>query len=780
MGLREFYFFDVSDKRLFIRNDAESANWSVDELNANFLFPYDPQKIITRGMRIAFEDDDGVLQPFEIRKVRTYEPDHYQEITAEHIIISELTDAHTRETELTNVTAQSALTTVLNFQPSVLTGAKRWTIGSVSASGTSSGDIGMGSVWQHIRSVEQNWNVYILPRVTWNDSGITGRYLDIVPAAGVWHGLRLSIDKNMDETGVTVDDTEVKTALYAYGGNAYEISENQLDKEKEPITLVGYTWPGKPAGASINSAEGYIEDTAATAAYGRNGVPRFGFYQNGDIQDQAVLAQKAWEALQATKNPTVTVDCMVHDLYRLGYHDEKIRLHDTALIELRPTNEVLSLEIIKLSVDLLDPTATRPTIGQYVPNIVYIQRDTMDKAAGGGRGGGGSISGRCGGETESEAEWSEFQAEFVVNNTILSYHATQVDRDNKILKAAGLDIDANGAIIYATDNINKIGSRFNAQADKIGMVVEVKDGQNVIKAAGIVSAINADKTTSTMIQGDHVTITGETGILGNLQVAGVVVADDIFSETATHNNVYCNTLTTDSNIYCDYDLVMASTSDISTGTITAEGLVTCNLGLTVSGGDFNADDMFADSLEVTEDITAAGTVYGDNIDAATYDGYQVNGTSIGLGNVVKSFGTPTSSGGQISIPWTKLDGTAGTPINFNIADTQYFIDSVAAAKLEGWNAACDKVTRVSNTVYGPQKNSYGNYTQKYKANYSASSYSASSHSHSYGWMKVDGFTFRSNTTYSLTNYTGDAQLNIGTDSYTPSSYSSSSFSWTDY
>lgn len=676
MDVRQFIFFDVADSILFTRTDAESATWEVSELSLSCLFPYVPEKLIRSGMRIAFEDDDGVLQPFEVRKVRNYPQDEYQEITCEHIVISELTDVHTGEQELTGVTASSALSTILLAQPSGqdgLIGAKRWTVGNVTASGTSSGDIGMGSVWQNVRTIETNWNVYILPRVTWNASGITGRYLDIVPAAGIWHGLRLSIDKNADEAGVTVDDTEVKTALFGYGGNSFTYKTSNLDKDKEKVTLVGYTWPGKPSGASINSTLGYIEDTAATAMYGRNGVPRFGFYQNGDIDDQSVLANKTWEALQTTNKPTVTVDCMVRDLYRLGYHDEKIRLHDKVLIDLLPMNDVLQLDVIQLSVDLLDPTATRPTIGAYVPNIIYIQRRTDERASGGK---GGGISGRRGGETESEAEWSEFQAEFVVNNAIMSYHAVQVDHDNKVLKAAGLDIDANGVIIYATDNVNMIGSKFQATADAITQEVTDRSNADVtlqsnitqeanritqivtavgdngeVTAASIVIAINDDNTSGVTIEADHIQITGNTGILGALQVEGVIVSDDIFTSggLSATETIYSNA--------------------VATNSITVEGDISCQ-------------DISAETIDTLGAIDCGGTLYADSTETGTLyvDGVEMDATA------VKSFGTATSSGGQINIPYyTFASGSrqAGT-INFNIADTAYYQSHIGINSTGSW------------------------------------------------------------------------------------------------
>ena len=523
MDLRQFVFFDQADHVLFVRTDAEQAEWQVDELSLTCLFPYDPERLITRGMRIGFEDDDGNLQPFEVRKVRNYEPDATQELTCEHIVISELTDIHTKEAELTNASPSSALTTVLNNQPQTMTA--KWLLGNVTATATSSGDIGMGSIWQNIRNIEQNWNVYILPRVTFNSGGITGRYLDIVPAEGVWHGLRLSLDKNADEAGVTIDDTEVKTALFGYGGTAYEINNEHtdpLDKSSTKITLVGYNWPGHPAGAEINSLQGYIVDTAATNNYGRNGQPRFGFYQNSDITDKAVLAQKTWEALQSTNKPRVTVDCMVRDLYRMGYHDEKIRLHDTALVELLPMNDVLQLEIIKLSVDLLDPTATRPTIGAYIPNIVYIQRQTAREASGGVS---GKLSGRVGSsQTNTEAEWSEFIAGIDANNMLISLHAAQVDHDNNVLKAAGLDIDATtGVIIYAENNENYIGAKFKVQAEGISSLV-TKTGVNSLgEGETLYSEItqNADKISLVVTS----TKNPDTGVVTNsVNTASIILA----------------------------------------------------------------------------------------------------------------------------------------------------------------------------------------------------------------------------------------------------------------
>lgn len=530
----EFLFFDAAGNRMFVRSDAESATWTVEEMSLQALFPYDAGKALQRGQRIGFVDELGVLQPFEIRKVRTYEPDHYQEITAEHIAISELSDEHLAKAEITDKTAGAALT-------QILTGTL-WSIGNDTSSGTSSGDISMGSVWQGVRTIEQNWNVYIAPRVTFNASGITGRYLDISPAEPTWRGVRLSLDKNADELGVTWDDTNVITAIYGYGGRV----ANSSGTDTEALTFADVVWTvsgGDPADKPANQT--YVEDANAKALYGRNGRNRYGYYQNSNITDGETLLEKAWEALQNSNAPEVSIDCRVSDLYRLGYADQPIRLHDQAIIDVRPTGEKLQKEIIRLSVDLLDPTATRVTIGAYIPNIVYMQRET-EKAAKGGGGGGG----RGGGSGGQDNQLYEFETQIAANqyqinlrawqrdlehtdqNLLLSYAALGITSDSisSIVTSSGVQlnpdgsikVDANGNPVFNTTTTPGVWSNIKQTADRVALVV---DSNNAIRAAQIVAAINADGTSGVYIGADKVSIDGgTTTISGMLSGAATITS----------------------------------------------------------------------------------------------------------------------------------------------------------------------------------------------------------------------------------------------------------------
>lgn len=621
-------FLNMAGTVLFTRDDMEQGNWSQEEYTVNCTFPYDAGKVIERGMRLAFRDPaTNNLEMFEIRNVTNIEPDHYQQIIAEHIAVSELSDEHINNKEITEETASQVLTTALT--------GTLWSVGDVLfgtveernevqaeitalglngnvdltnrpivlpetmqdagytdfdgdyatlysmtytaqtadnqdctllmtpikqngtvlgqndiddyvdalcaassninalkgndtqgllmhvLSGTqidemdeiaeqahdlsdqwegltegelSSIDISRGSVWQAVNAIGKNWNCYITPRVTVNSAGsITGRYLDIAPAQGTFRGVRLSVDKNMSDSSVVYDDSEVLTALYGYGGSVDKAQATGDDKTEE-LTFADVVWtetqdhPAKPADQT------YLEDPAKTALYGRNGRARFGYYQNGDIKDAEVLLQKTWEALQRTSSPKISISGTVTDLYRLGYADQPLRLHDTAIVEIRETGEVFSKEIIRLEVDLIDPTASQVEIGDYIPNIIYINRDTDEKARGGGGGGG------------------------------------------------------NRGKIELEDDIDRFASDWIKMDNQIGMVVGIKNGSAYIKAASIVASINDDGGTNVKISADTIDIDG---LIQHLETEELTVESiDAQGGQSVFSDIFTTQITVDETVDC--------------------------------------------------------------------------------------------------------------------------------------------------------------------------------------------------------------------------------------
>ena len=483
----ECIFLNAAGTTLFVRNDMESGHWVQQEMNLTADFPFDAGKKIRIGQRIAFRDPaTDVIQVFEIKTVTNTEPDHYQQITAEHICISELTDEHIDKTEIDNKTAAQALTTALT--------GTLWSVGNNSASGTQSADFSRGSVWDAVNTIQENWNVYIRPRVVISSAGaITGRYLDIAPAHGTWNGVRLSVMKNLLDPSVTYDDSEVITAMYGYGGNI-EVAQSGGEQDKtEELTFKDEVWsatsshPAKPAGQK------YLEWPEKTALYGRNGRPRYGYYQNGNIKDADVLLQKTWESLQQSCDPKITISGTVVDLYRLGYKDQPISLHDIAIVEIEETGETFQKEIITADIDLIDPTGSRFEIGDYIANIVYINRDTNESASGGGGGGSGK-----------------------------------------------------GSMTNLEDDDVKTWTEFIKTKNKVGMVVGTFDGENKVLGGQIVLAINDDGGSTALIQADTIDIQGvvnslsvydvevnNLNVLGHAEIVGYLDVTDRIASTGT-------------------------------------------------------------------------------------------------------------------------------------------------------------------------------------------------------------------------------------------------------
>ena len=444
-------------KVVFFRSDAEQAEWTQEQFSLVCTFPVDSKKPIERGMTVLFKDPaTNAWQAYEIRNCQTFISEGYQQFTAEDIAIAELTDYHIPEQiEFTNVTAKGALDKILS--------GTGWKSGNGNSSGKSDGDIGRGSVWQAVVTIRNNWNVNILPRVTVGANGITGRYLDIVSTGGIWRGLRLSVDKDCSDPCLTYDDSELYTALYAYGAS-YTEGESLEKQTLKETDISGVTWsktsdhPAKPSGQK------YLEWPDKTKLYGRNGKPRFGYYQNSDIKDPNVLIQKTWETLQSCSDPKISITGTVIDLKRFGYNDVPLRLYDMAIFDFGDTQ--FYKQIIALTVNLIDPNGNTPTIGDYIPNIIYINRETEEYATGGST---GTRSGRGGGGgSRSEKKQGEFETSILQNERNIILEARQVDENRKKLKAAGIEIDPiTGVVIYAEDVKNGLGSVFKVQNNKI-------------------------------------------------------------------------------------------------------------------------------------------------------------------------------------------------------------------------------------------------------------------------------------------------------------------------
>ena len=94
-----FTFINAAGQTLFVRDDAERAEWTQEEMSLECEFPFRPDAVIETGQRIIFQDPStGDVQVYEVKQAKNREPDYYQRITAESIAISELSTVVLGET----------------------------------------------------------------------------------------------------------------------------------------------------------------------------------------------------------------------------------------------------------------------------------------------------------------------------------------------------------------------------------------------------------------------------------------------------------------------------------------------------------------------------------------------------------------------------------------------------------------------------------------------------------------------------------------------------------
>jgi phage minor structural protein len=371
----QFLFFDRYNALEFVRDDAIDAQYVAEELRHLATFPDDPSKPITHGMRVGYVDGAGAFQMFEIRQPSRSLPDGLVDYEAEHIAIAELTDHVVEDKRSYATTAAQAVTAVL--------AGTGWKLGTVDANPTNSASFYYISAWSALLKIRDTWGVSITPRVVISGSMISGRFIDIKPTAGVDRGVRLTLDGSVQQAGIAYDDSKLVTALYGRGkGEQTGTTKAGVDTYGRRITFADAVW-SKAGGDPADKPAGqeWVEDTTATAAYGRNGARRAAVAVFANCEDSRELLNLTWARLQEMNHPRVTITLKVLDLFRLGYAGQPLELGDRVTVIIDEWNLAINARVVKLAVDLLRPENTAPTIGDAVTDFVDRNRQLAQSAS---------------------------------------------------------------------------------------------------------------------------------------------------------------------------------------------------------------------------------------------------------------------------------------------------------------------------------------------------------------------------------------------------------------
>ncbi|WP_078434226.1 phage tail spike protein [Metabacillus halosaccharovorans] len=314
--------------------------------------------------QVAFMDKDGYFRLFIIRETESVDGEEGAEI---HAICEpsfmELVDEPLEDVRPYDTTAEDALDRALINT--------RWQRGTVAPLGINSTNYYYISVKDAIEKILNTWGGELRDRIEILDNEIVGRYIDILPRRGADTGKRWEIDKDIIAISRN-KKSYVKTALYGRG-KSLETEDGGYTRK---ITFADVEWSvanGDPVDKPLGQE--WVGDPKALSQFGYKNSDgsrrhRFGFYENGDIEDPEELLLDTWNNLQIQSKQfaNYTIDGLLLENID-GYEFEKVSLGDTNIAIDRNFAEPIEVElrIISYEYDVSNPhDVGKVEMGQFI------------------------------------------------------------------------------------------------------------------------------------------------------------------------------------------------------------------------------------------------------------------------------------------------------------------------------------------------------------------------------------------------------------------------------
>ncbi|MEH7116914.1 phage tail protein [Neobacillus vireti] len=379
MKKTNLFVFDGQTEQLLtvLSNEDNSMSpfWEApveEKLNGDFIFEFKApmNNSLVEGNLVAFKDQDGEFQLFQIYKANKYHIDNQLNVHVwcEHSFY-ELVDDIVEDLRVVDGAAQEALTKALSNS--------RWKVGEVADLGLGTVNFYYSSASQNLQDIVKTFGGELRYRVTISGNQITGRFVDLLARRGSDTGNRFEYNQDLVEIKRTVQVDGLKTALYGRG-KGEEIEETGGYSRK--ITFADVVWStangdpvDKPAGQE------WVGDPAALAKWGRTNGTRhkFGTF-DCDTTDPVELLNQTWQELQRVSQPLVTYELKVIDLARItGLDHKKVRIGDTVYVIDRDLEIRIEARVIKITYDLDAPENSELILGNYIEDITDFNKKLL-------------------------------------------------------------------------------------------------------------------------------------------------------------------------------------------------------------------------------------------------------------------------------------------------------------------------------------------------------------------------------------------------------------------
>lgn len=358
------------------------------------------------------------------------------------------------------------LTAILNHQTSLINGVKPWVLGTCADTQTVAKTLNYDNLMSLLKeTVDKGGDYYY----TYDQTVWPWQISLVAKPSGV--GSEFRLNRNIEKCKISDNDSELCTRLILNVNKLKTSSDPDTQDENQSVWRV-YNNSTAQAAYGIITKTADIDVTQDTLPGGP--------FPEADAWAADFLAKRSAPQLQ------IQIDGLVLSQITGQTWDES-RICEQCRVALPEYSEAITQRVVTISYPDLFGTPERVSVSlanvlpSYTNSLNDLARETSVLA--------------------SENRYTErYESSFVKRFAIY-------DKQGNILKQAGMELDANGMLVYADDGENMVGSRFEVQANRIGMVVGTIDGADYIKAGEIALAINASTGQSeAKIDADHVYI----------------------------------------------------------------------------------------------------------------------------------------------------------------------------------------------------------------------------------------------------------------------------------
>lgn len=409
------------------------------------------------------------------------------------------------------------------------------------------------------------------------------------------------------------------------------------------------------------------------------------------ITDKAELRRWAEEQLKLHAEPTVTIDVEGLELAdATGEKMDRMKLGAVCGIPLPEYGTEINERIVSLTYQdkIRNPEVVKITLANNRTDVTKIIADVIRK---GGRGGRASAK-----KQKEDFAWFEDTTQHVAM-CAKGIIGTDAKGEPNWIKLTNLIADGEGihGIVQSIQNKTVLyETRFDQNEKSIGMVVEVRNGKEMIKAGEICLAINESKEAEATIRASKIYLLGQT-------IANTITANYINTKIAgmsrvTMNSAYATGLTVGSG-----DVVLSNGLKLSSNGV-------WQLSLSLSGNTYTLTEQKLNGSTRTVGTFSRATTLSGQWSGTTAAGKSYKVTASPQGNVLYS---PSLDGMARRNDKTWADNKQSFTQTIYVYDengTDLYEENIAFSTGDSYNAGAESVT--VNTVAAPTNRTNSSFT----------------------------------------------------------------------